>query len=697
MTPDPSWQSHGPWRFLFAPGWNRPGFGETLSQLSFLIQKNAAPLVPPGRHRVDRLALPCGGESLDAVVKTYGLQPAWRDRLAAERGSKAERAFRNALALRAAGVGTPAPIAAAERWEGPRLLESRFVAAFVPDLTNFRDELARLYSRAPRCAPLMDLLLCVAGAARSLHDAGVLHRDLGNQNIALQRDPGHFPTPWKILFLDLNRARLVENPSPAERGADLARLDLPSDFRRVFHAMYFHGHSPPPGFTEAEQKARAAFDRHTALRPFRHPFREARIRRAEAGAERTLRGRDIWIWDDRSAQAIPAYTARDRRKLLPASNVVASLRHAAKKGLSIRRAYRHFLRQSFQTPVPFDGAIGMTLDAEPSTWSLQLDFLARLQGAKKLPLLLRLYHHQNPDAWHWTLDQALHLHRKGHSVALALVQDRRALREPKGWRQMVTLAFDRAHTFADFFEIGHAINRSKWGVWDFREYARLLDPVRSSLIQYPEAKITGPACIDFEPHALGALLELLPRDLPFHALSHHLYVDRRGAPENFQGPFDTVGKCALLRACARTHGFADDRILVSEVNWPLLGTGVWSPVNSPYETLDPRTNDPSVDEDTYAAFMARYLLLALASGHASRVYWWRLAARGFGLVDDSDPAAWRPRPAFAALQTLLQKLAGATFSKKLETPPGEFALEFSRPAAPPLTARWTLETPPAYS
>ncbi|HAL92787.1 MAG TPA: hypothetical protein DCM68_07170 [Verrucomicrobia bacterium] len=697
MTTDPAWQQRGPWRFLVAPGWDRPGFDETLLSLPFLVERNSAPIAPPGRHCVDRLALPCGGEAVDAVVKTYGIQAAWRDRLAAQTGSKAERAFRNALLLRSAGVGTPAPIAVAERWEGRRLRQSLFAAAYVPDLSNFRDELNRIFSSAPRCAPLMELLQCVADAVRAMHDAGILHRDLGNQNIGLQRDPDHFSTPWKIVFLDLNRAQPIPSSAPAQRGADLARLDLPSDFLRVFHAMYFRGHTPPPEFAEAERKARAAFDRHTALRPFRHPIREARIRRDTARKERPLRGRDIWIWDDRSAQAIPAYTARDRRKLLPISNAVAALRHAARKGLAIRRSYGQLRAQSFQTPVPFDGAIGMTLDANPATWSRQLEFFARLQGAKKLPLLLRLYHHQNLDAWNWTLDQALSLHRQGHSVALALVQDRRAIREQKGWRQMVTLAFDRAHTFADFFEIGHAVNRSKWGVWDYREYLRLLDPVRASLIQYPEAKITGPACIDFEPHALGAILDLLPRDLPFHALSHHLYVDRRGAPENFQGPFDTVGKCALLRAYARAHGFADDRLVVTEVNWPLLGTGVWSPVNSPYETLDPRTNDPSVSEEDYAAYMARYLLLALASGHVSRVYWWRLAARGFGLIDDTDPAAWRPRPAFFTLQSLFQKLDGATFAKKLETPPGEFALQFTKPDGSPLAARWSLSSAPAFS
>jgi Lipopolysaccharide kinase (Kdo/WaaP) family len=694
---DAVWQTRGPWRLLIAPGREGPGFDETLTRLPFWTEKDSTPLAPPGRHRVDRVPIPFGDTTLDTVIKTFGVQAVWRDRLAARKGSKAQRAFETALALRTAGVGTPAPLAVVERWEGSRLRESRLVTAYAPNLTDFRKELQHIYSEAPRCTPLMDLLQCVADAVRNLHGAGILHHDLGNQNIALQRTPEGSASPWAVYFLDLNRAQTVPEPTLAQRGADLARIDLPSDFRRVFHAMLFHGVAPPAEFTEAEQQARKAFDRHTALRPWRHPFREARIRKREAGTRPPLQGRDIWIWDDRSAQAISAYTSNDRHKLLPVSNITAAIRSTARNGLRIRREYRALSAQSFQSSVPFAGTIGMTLDTEPDTWAQQLEWLGRLQGGLKIPLLLRLQHHQGFDTWQWTLDQALHLHSQGHSVALALVQDGRSLREPKGWRQMVTLAFDRAHTFADFFEIGHATNRSKWGLWDFRDYARLLDPVRSSLIQYPEARITGPACIDFEPHALASLLEQLPADLQFASLSHHLYVDRRGAPENKQGSFDTVAKCALLRAFARAYGFTNDRPILSEVNWPLQGTGPWSPVNSPYETKDPRTRDPSVSEEEYAAYMARYLLLTLASGHASRVYWWRLAARGFGLIDDTDPSAWRPRPAFDILQTLLAQVGESTFRRKADAPNGEYALEFTRPDGSPLTAHWSLTTPPEYT
>ena len=192
---------------------------------------------------------------------------------------------------------------------------------------------------------------------------------------------------------------------------------------------------------------------------------------------------------------------------------------------------------------------------------------------------------------------------------------------------------DRAHSYADF--AGHAINRLGAG---FREYRQLLQPVHACSIQYPKPKSPAPPALILSPTSSARSWH--PRRAAPHALSHHLR-NRRGAPENPQGPFDTVAKCALLRAYARAYGLTEDRILISEVNWPLLGTGVWSPVNSPYETRDPRQNDPSVSEADYAAFMARYLLLTLASGHVARVYWWRLVARGFGLIDDTDPAAWR--------------------------------------------------------
>jgi hypothetical protein len=170
----------------------------------------------------------------------------------------------------------------------------------------------------------------------------------------------------------------------------------------------------------------------------------------------------------------------------------------------------------------------------------------------------------------------------------------------------------------------------------------------------------GPGAIDFEYPALLSVLRQWPAGVPLSALSHHLYVDRRGAPENPQGRFSTLEKLALARAIARRSPVCEDRLVVSEVNWPLRGTGVYSPLFAPY-VLPGGGRNSGVSEDEYGHYLLRYLCLALASGLAERVYWWRLVARGFGLVDDSDAGAWRPRPAYAMLRTFLDTLGESTF------------------------------------
>ena len=232
-------------------------------------------------------------------------------------------------------------------------------------------------------------------------------------------------------------------------------------------------------------------------------------------------------------------------------------------------------------------------------------------------------------------------------------------------------------SFADWVEVGHAINRVKWGLWNLRDYRKLLDPVLALKAAYPGLKWMGPAGIDFEyPHALGALASV-PRDFSFDALSHHLYVDRRGAPENRQGRFASVEKFALARAMARASGVCADRLIVSEVNWPLSDTGVYSPVCSPYLYPGQIVGAPNVGERDYARFMVRYLLQAACSGMVERVYWWRLAAHGFGLVDERAES-WRARPAYHAWMRLIDVLGNATFLGNLPVGDAAYLHHFRR-------------------
>ena len=239
------------------------------------------------------------------------------------------------------------------------------------------------------------------------------------------------------------------------------------------------------------------------------------------------------------------------------------------------------------------------------------------------------------------------LRARGVDVVLALLQRRADILDPGSWRAFLEEVFGRFAPLASAFEIGHAWNRTKWGVWDHREYLRLAEAAFELAPRFG-AKLAGPAVIDFEFHLYPVTL---PR-LPFDAVTSLLYVDRMGAPENGQFGWTATMKLALLKAAIDTSARpgAGRGLWITEVNWPLAGTGAFSPASG----------KPNVSEDEQADFLVRYYVLCLASGLAERVYWWQLIAPGYGLVDNRE-SPWRRRPAFRAFAALRARLEGSVF------------------------------------
>jgi len=225
-------------------------------------------------------------------------------------------------------------------------------------------------------------------------------------------------------------------------------------------------------------------------------------------------------------------------------------------------------------------------------------------------------------------------------VLVALLQNREDVKDPKKWRFFLERVFDEFRDLCSIFEIGHAWNRTKWGVWDYREYLDLAYPALE-LAEKFGIKIAGPAVIDFEFHLYPAIL----KEIPFDVVSSLLYVDRVGAPENTQFGWDTAKKTALLRAVIDGSGQEGKNLWITEVNWPLEGTGKYSPVSG----------KPNVSESLQRDYLVRYYILVLAGGLVERVYWWQLAAPGYGLIDDRDNK-WRKRPAFNAMCFLASQL-----------------------------------------
>ncbi len=648
-----------------------------------LVERAPSEILQSGRERVSKEEVFLRGNAKIVVLKRYKRQNFFQSRAAILRGSKAERAFRAAEILRSRGLGTPPPIAVLERWRGKILEESFLITEFVPALTNFRDEMWRIFREESNTFAINSLLGIVAENCRKFHDCGLVHRDLGNQNIALRRrGNGEFD----VLFVDLDRVRFLPEISFSDRGNDLARISLPSDFLRVFFTLYFENYDPPKEFSRAQKSARKKFEIHSKLRPLRHPFREWKIRKKEraeaqklAPEKRVPTGQDLWIWDEKSAQAVHAFETKDRRKFRSKSTFFAIFCGLLKFGVPAWKRFKIYEKNPKKIAAPdFRKSVGIALEAVPEAWEIQLNLLRELQSNEsaemanfRMPVLLRIYHHK-PQLWRFTIEKARELHELGNDVALALVQDRNAILRPDSWRKMVELAFAGTADFADFIEVGHAVKRTIWGIWSLADFKKLLVPVVEQKTAFPRVKIVGPACIDFDVYSLPSFLSALPKGFHFDEISQHLYVDRRGDPANFQGKFDTFRKIALLAAFAKAAGTPSEKIVISEVNWPLENCEEFSPVDSPVLTKGPwgaqpnspwQTNPPRVSEEKYAEFMEKYLKIALESGLVSKIFWWRLLAKGFGLVDDGVPARPRKRPAFFVLKKILRENAAKPSSE----------------------------------
>jgi hypothetical protein len=246
----------------------------------------------------------------------------------------------------------------------------------------------------------------------------------------------------------------------------------------------------------------------------------------------------------------------------------------------------------------------------------------------------------------------------GMDVVIALVQNRQDLLDKRKWIDFLNRVFSRFSDKSLFFEIGHAWNRTKWGLWDYREYLELAEPAFSAARTYG-VNLLGPAVIDFEFHLYPPVL----KTVHFDKVTSLLYVDRVGAPENTQFGWDLSKKITLLKAVIDQCSRKGKELWITEFNWPLRGMGKYSPASG----------KPNVSEEQQANFLVRYYILALFTGMVKRIYWWQLAAPGYGLIDNRK-GQWRKRPSFLAYKTLAEQLRDSEFVRKEKNADAEIFL-----------------------
>lgn len=655
-----------------------------LNNISALLDNPGAQRISNGPDYVVKTELLVNQQPLIITIKVFKRQNWLKDWHDWRKGSKAKRSFDAACFLQSNGISTPAPIAWLDRWEGKRLLESYYLCIYEPGI-SFRDALSDIYYNQRDNAPLMDLLQVVAPAIRAMHDAGFMHGDMGNQNILLpQNENGAWLQPQ---FIDLNRAKYSNKALTQEQRAfDLARIALPGAYLKIFKTIYNNHEDFPADFDRLEQKARKRFWSHRRSGKWRHPIRHWKSKKLPKVKPVYPPVQDIWLWDEKSAQPMIVPGRQEKHAYRNWRYMFSMVWQGLCAAPTIYSNYKKLLAQSYSTPVDMRGRIGVALHPHPDYIETELKLLEQLGNP---PVLIRFCHHETAAEWNRTIALVKQLRSKDIQVMLAVLQDRQALLQPDSWKELLTLIIENLGSDVAHIEITHASNRLKWGIWSSDEYRQLMAPALELQQRFPQIKLTGPACIDFEYLPVIAALATHPKNQPLAALSHLLYVDRRGAPESTQGhKFSTLEKSALLKALAQWSDRCSDKIIVSEVNWPVKHTGIWSPIGCPYETPKWRREQPGETDDDYANYMLRYYLITLCSGHVEQVFWWRLSAHGYGLVDDLNN--FTPRPAFNALRQLLQLIGNASFARKLATESNLYVLEFDTKDKK-ITIAWTID------
>ena len=619
------------------------------------------------------------------------------------RGSKAERSWRAAAAVMAAGVRTPEPVMhiESEALDGPsfyvcRYLEAATEARYLLRAANAGEEAERFPG-----LPMEEFLDRFAELVARLHAEGIWFRDMTSGNVLVRGSAGRL----ELFLVDLNRARPDQPMTLVQRTRDLSRMPIhrPEHQEHLLRAywtgrpdrrpagwvlkkgLYLLYHRAFLAKNRAKEAVRGAFRGLRNLLVGRVLPRGTHAHIPQAPGDAPSRERVVWdhLSDQPHLHATPleklATRLGDARSHLEQAGVVAL---AAPR---ILRRYRELQEDLHRAPVPVFGpaaAAGVALRPWPEDPEGLLALVAGLKpdppgGAGRLPVMIRL-HPWEPEGIGAEEELAAELAGRGHEVSFAVPQNRDLVREPERWRAAVEVIAERLAPHGRSFQIGQAINRSKWGVWTMDEYAELVGSASEILRRArPDAEILGPAVIDFEYHVTAAAANLKRDGLAFDVLSALLYVDRRGAPEARQSGFDTVDKVALLKAIGDTGGNvgggdATARCWITEVNWPLR-EGPHSPAG----------RSVSVDEETQADYLVRYLLLALGTGLVERVFWWQMLARGYGLACPEE-GGLRRRPAYRSLATLLSELGrgegGATFTGPLPAAGPARLYGFRRPA-----------------
>ena len=162
----------------------------------------------------------------DIVIKRFGQRSLLPKSIQGCLNSKATRSFLIARKLEQAGIDTARPLLSIDIRQGRKIKRCYFITRLIPNAHSIRPILT---SQTSDSAQVETLLKRLAQTVRTLHDTGILHRDLSLGNF--------FITPSekdKLYLLDLSRSFQLPALPILLRLIDLARLNLRSHWPQFY-------------------------------------------------------------------------------------------------------------------------------------------------------------------------------------------------------------------------------------------------------------------------------------------------------------------------------------------------------------------------------------------------------------------------------------------------------------------------------
>jgi len=231
---------------------------------------------------------------------------------------------------------------------------------------------------------------------------------------------------------------------------------------------------------------------------------------------------------------------------------------------------------------------------------------------------------------------------KDKNITINIIQDRENIEDISLLENNIQLIFSTFKGICDSYQIGNAVNQSKWGFFSMKEYLAFYTTVQSVRNEkFPNYTLIGPGIKGVEmKYNVRALFNSFK--IKFDKISSLMYVDNQGIPEQSKFlSFDLSKQIHTLYGLSSLAIKSKNDIILSETSWHIKG--------------EKEANEYAVSEDEQAMYMLRYYLLALGTKRVQGVYWFQLISSTFGLTYLTK-GNLEKRKSFYAYKTMLEFL-----------------------------------------